>query len=62
MIISKFRIDLGQGDSMDITVQNEQEYTLNNLLQEIKDSKEWFVFGDTAIQKTHIKRVVSIKS
>lgn len=61
MVISKFRVDLGQGDSMDVTVQNKQEYTLKDLLKEIKESKEWFVFGDTAIQKTHIKRVVSIK-
>ncbi|WP_442637770.1 hypothetical protein [Rossellomorea marisflavi] len=61
MITSKFRIDLGQGDSVDVTVQNQKEYTLNDILKDIKESKEWFVFGDTAIQKTYIKRVVSIK-
>jgi hypothetical protein len=45
---------------MDITVEKDGNYQLNDLLKEVKKSDDWVVFGKTAIQKSHIKRIVSL--
>lgn len=62
MITSTFRIDLGQGDYVEISFHKKEEFTLNELLTEIKKSGEWFVSGVTAIQTIHIKRIEALNS
>lgn len=63
MIENKFRFDFGQGDFIDVVVpsKKEKEYTLNDMIQEVKNSDEWVTFNDTSIQISHIKRIVSLK-
>jgi hypothetical protein len=61
MKTSMFRIDLGMGDCTDITIQRDQEYTFNDFLDDIRKANEWVIFDDIAIQKIHIKRVISLK-
>lgn len=59
MVVTKFFIDLGQGDGMDVSAQNSRKYTINDILSEIKKAQDWVVFGDTAIQISKIKRIVA---
>lgn len=54
----EFRIDLGQGDLMDVTILREGEFTVKNLIDEIAKS-EWITFGNDTVQKSHIKRIVT---
>jgi hypothetical protein len=60
-MIYRFRIDLGHGDYSDISVDSKKEYTLNDLLKEIQNGKEYVIFNNSAIQKCHIKRIEMLK-
>lgn len=65
MIESKFRIDLGQGDFIDVGIEREIKYTLNDLLDDIKKDEKWLTFGDnpdTAIRKSSIKRIIVLQN
>ncbi|MEM4994862.1 hypothetical protein WKH56_20070 [Priestia sp. SB1] len=55
----KFRIDLGQGDLMDVTIRREGKFTLANLIDEMSKTN-WVTFGDATVQKIHIKRIVML--
>ena len=57
MKYTKFYIDLGNGDGMDVTVNQEKEYTLDKFLNDIQ-GKEWANFGEAAVQVSSIKRII----
>lgn len=54
---SEFRIDLGQGDYIELSLEGKEKPSLQNLLDQIKKAKVWVVFKNSAIQVSHIKRI-----
>jgi hypothetical protein len=54
----KFRIDLGNGDFIDLDAKSGT--SLSDMLEIVRNANDWVVLGETAIQKSHIKRIEKI--
>lgn len=60
MEVSEFRIDLGRGDYLDITLEGKEKVTLMDLLSQVEKAKAWVIFNKTAFHVSHIKRIEQI--
>lgn len=61
MIKNTFKIDLGQGDSLDVHTKNESDIGVHEFVNSLEEKNDWIFFNTTVINKRYIKRIEKIK-
>ena len=61
MKISTFKIDLGQGDFLEVHAKSDSDVGINEFVEKLPEKDGWIFFDVTAVNKTSIKRIEKVK-
>lgn len=61
LFINKFKIDLGQGDSIDIAFEDKENLTISDYIESLEEKNGWILLDWTAVNKNHIKRIEKLE-